>query len=482
VKRWTAVLGGGALVMVAGTPACGQTEHDPLTPIEPVDLDGEPERSGERLRAIYWLSEQGLRVPTGGFLDTERDEECMFRESVGGDWRCFPAAVSDIFGFNLVDPECRTRVFLDCSPYAALLERPGCSGTRVRLHELGDVIDGAPRIGPDCEFSLKTDAGSEYRRLGERVPDDEFVRAVAGTDTDGERIGTQQLNAEDGSALLLGFFDDREGGPCTPLSIGSDEASYCAPSPFASVNGYFEDEDCSGDGVRLGTAACETPVLGYDLDAGTLYRLGSSVGTVPPFYSSEAFGCSESGTAPGYEVGEAVELDSFDEVEIARVGDGRIQMGVARSSDGNVVVPDPLRNRSRLRDDELGLQCSILVASDGEHRCLPTLFGTYHPNLFADDQCEIPLAALTGGVPDPDEPAWFDWTTREKQAGCDVVLGTAVYEVAEEPFEGQMYIPSSDIDGNPLCIEYTGTREDPLFVPGDEVPPEAFVRFDREVE
>jgi hypothetical protein len=482
MKGKRTVARGVLVVLSVGAQACGGergTKRRPSDPIDPVDLGGETTKSGERLRSVTWLSDEGLEVPALRFLDTERDEECAFGRATDGDFRCFPDAVTD-FPFGYVDADCHTPVFLACKPYASLSDIPGCTNTGARLFDLGDVIVGAPRIASNCAFSLKTARGDEYRRMGARLRDGEFVRAVAGTAERGGRIGTRQLSAEDGSGLMLGFYDADERAPCEPFSFMPDDPKRCVPAPFAPIDTYFEDEECSGDGVRLAFNYCETPLIGRPLNERRLYRLGARA-RLPP-YLSDVLGCSPAAASQGYEVLEPVELDTFASIELAHVGEGRVRMNVAASADGSTVVPDPVRGRFRLWDEELGLQCSIARSSDGEYRCLPTLYGPYHTNLFADDQCETPVVAHSGGMPRPDEPAWFLWTVVTTERGCAADSKTFVYELAEQPFAGQMYIPSSDIDGNPLCIEYTGTRDDPVFTLGNEVASDRFVRFERRVE
>jgi len=470
------------VIFWVGAQACGgqrQTKPRPPNPIDPVDLAGEATKSGERLRSVSWLSDEGLRVPALRFFDTERDEECSFGRATDGDFRCFPDAVTD-FPFAYVDADCHTRVFLACEPYAKLFDVPGCTNAKARLFDLGDVTAGAPRMAFDCAFSLKTSPGDEYRRIGGRVRDDEFVRAVAGTAERGRRIRTKQLSGEDGSGLMLGFYDIDERAPCEPFSFVPDAPKHCVPAPLAPISTYFEDEQCSGESVHLAVNGCETPLMGRSSDEQKLYRLGARA-TLPP-YSSDPLGCAAIDGSHGYEVLEPVELDTFAAIELARVGDGRVRMNVAASADGAIVVPDPVRSRFRLWDEELGLPCSIAKSSDGEYRCLPTLHGPYHTNLFADDRCETPLVAHSGGMPNLDEPAWFLWTVVTSERGCAASSSTFVYELSEQPFAGQMYIRSSDIDGNPLCLEYTGTRDDLVFTPGNDVTSDRFVRFERRVE
>ncbi len=473
----------GVLVLfTAGAQACGgESKRRPPKPIEPVDLGGEPTKSGERLRAVYWLSDEGLRVPALRFLDTERDEECAFASASDGDFRCFPDAVPDLAGADLFDSDCRTRVFQDCHPYAALMDSPGCTLSGRRLFELEDVISDDPRLGPDCAFSLQTSPGAEYRRIGARLRDDELVRGVAGTAEGGGRLGIERLSGEDGSGLLLGFYDFDERAPCEPVSFTTDDPYHCVATPFAAIDTYFDDDQCTGDGVPLGVNPCETPRIGRPSDEDRFYRLGKRVST-PPFFSNDVIHCMASYDSRGFEVVEPVEIDAFSGVEIARVGEGRVRMGIATSADGHIVVPDPVRDRFRLVDEELGLQCSIAKGSDGEYRCLPTLYGTNEPNLFADDQCEVPLAGYFGDTPNPDEPPWFDWTFETIERGCSVESRTTIFELAEQPFEGPFYVPSLDVDGNRSCDEYPGTWSTELFTPSREVPPDRFVRFERHVE
>ena len=78
-----------ALALVGATLACAESKHETgkPAPIPAVDLAGEPTKTGARLEAIYFVSDEGLRVPTLRFLDTERNEECTFQKSDDGDFR-----------------------------------------------------------------------------------------------------------------------------------------------------------------------------------------------------------------------------------------------------------------------------------------------------------------------------------------------------------------------------------------------------------
>jgi hypothetical protein len=298
-----------------------------------------------------------------------------------------------------------------------------------------------------------------------------------------------QLSAEDGAGLLLGFFDHVEGKPCEALSFNY-LPHYCVPSPSSSIFTFFGDESCSSNGRRLGTGVCQSqPGIGYSSDENTFYRMGRSTGKVPPFFRDHGIepdgtpaACLASAPWEGYEVREAVDVSTFEALEVTNTGDGRVQLGVARTGDGRVVVPDPVRDRYDLWDDELGVSCSIAISTDGEYRCLPVLYYTYAANLFADDHCQVPLAALAGGAPSSKEPSWLVFTHDVVEGGCNVSSSTVFYELASEPFTGPTYIPTTDLDGNPLCYEVTETRTDPLFAPAGEVDPERFVRFEREAE
>ncbi|HWP07763.1 MAG TPA: hypothetical protein VNN72_18555 [Polyangiaceae bacterium] len=471
-----------AVAALTATTACGESVRHVSgpTPIAPVELAGAAAKSGERLRAISWLSEDGLSVPTGRFFDTERNEECSFQPANASEQHCLPDAAGPNLGFDIVDADCRTPVFSACYDYARLDLGTACSSAPA-LYELGDVIQGDPKIKPDCSFSLKTEAGGGYRRIGARIPNEAFVRASASSSTPaGARLGVQQLSGEDGSALLLGFYDAEEDEPCAPFHLPDDGTRRCVPSSIAYAATYFDEETCSGTGRRYAEGACRRRVA-YSLEEQALYRLGKAVARVPDYYFDGAR-CWESGGGPGFEVADAVPLSAFEELVTTERGEGRVRMGTTETADGLSVVPDPLRSYFQLRDQELERDCMIAVASDGAHRCVPLLYGTYQPNLFADDRCETPLAALTGGKRDESEPAWLVWTPTVRQIGCPNPASTRVFELASEPFTGTFYIPSSDADGNPLCVEYTGTRDDPLFEPAREVDPARFVRVERVAE
>jgi hypothetical protein len=465
--------------------ACGASKHEasrsvPTIPL--VDLAGAAAKAGTRLHPIDFVSDEGLRVLTLRFMDTERGEECSFKPSDDGDWHCFPDAELNEPPFQALAKDCRTPVVPACEAYAADYATSSCENSGLRIYALGDPIEGAPRVPPDCAFYLQVPAGEQYRRVGARIPNDAFVRAVVGAATDGNRIGTQQLSAEDGSALLLGFFDHEEDQPCESVSPVPGGPSYCVPSPRSLIFDYFTDAACSEAGRRLADGACgQRPSVGLAPDEQALYRLGRGVGAVPAFFSENGY-CSESQAWEGYEVAESVDASAFAQIQASNSGGGRVQLGVSQTTDGSAVVPDPISGDGYLWDSELGLKCSIAVSSDGEYRCLPLLYGNYAPNLFADDQCQLPLAARAGTAMSSAEPAWLVFTSTASGAGCGSPTSTVVYELEAEPYTGQLYIPSEDIDGNPICLEETGAWSTPLYAVSDEVEPTRFVHFVREAE
>jgi hypothetical protein len=468
------------LVLVAGvTLGCGESKRaaaPPPAPIPFVDLGGEALKSGTRLRAISFVSEEGLRVPTLRFLDTERGEECSFQPSAAGDYRCYPDADLN-YPFEYFDADCRTPAFLGCNPYAELRNSATCSDAIAGVYELGAAIDGAP-VSTGCS-QVSVDPGVQYRRIGARIPDAVFVRASVDVAEDGNRIDARQLSADDGSGLLLGFFDHVEDKPCDLATVNTG-STLCYPPPFSLIHSFFEDQTCSGSGRRLGIGSCEPPSVGYDSNAGAFYRLGASVGQVPPFVAptGDPATCLASSTAwQGYEVGDAIAASAFEALERATIGDARVELGVARTLDGRVVVPDPVRQDDYLSDTELGVECRIETASDGELRCLPVLYGTDDPSLFADDTCEVPLAAFLDRT-DLSEPTWLVMTNTSTDAGCAVGSTTKVYDLAAQPFTGTRYHWTTDDAGNLLCSEDTSDRPELRLTVG-EIDPARFVRFDR---
>jgi hypothetical protein len=481
-----AVLAAGLIAATAAT-ACGESTRTvaPTTPIAFVDLAGEPVKSGARLRAVYWVSEEGLRVPTARFFDTQRGEECSFGRSARDALYCYPDATSSGAGFPLYDAECRTQVFADCQRYAISEVTAACETPTRSLHELADELDGEPLIGPDCQAPLVSTPGMRYRRLGASVPSTEFVRAVAGVSSfDGARLGLEQLSAEDGSAVALNFFDNAEELSCVDFSARRGDTHYCAPADVGSVDTYFEHEVCHTGGRRLAAGPCSI-AMGYSFAQSLFYRLGSSTGVVPPFVVKEGrldFCLMSTPGTSGYELGEAVPVNVFAPLETALMGNGRVKLGLRQSSDGRVVLPDTMSGPTAwLWDDELGVPCSITSVSDGEYRCIPSLDGRYAPGLYADERCAVPLAEQIRELADG-EPNWLVDLSEPLAYGCPSPSSPVVYELADEPFLGALYLRSQDDDGNPRCEAYADTWPSPLFAPKETVPLSRFVGFEKQVE
>jgi hypothetical protein len=292
------------------------------------------------------------------------------------------------------------------------------------------------------------------------------------------RLGLEQLNAEDGSARVLAFYDHDEEAACGSFGVGTDPELYCVPAS-GIVNEYFDDAQCAGEAHRLITDRCPS-VVGFSIEEQALYRTGKPARTVPPFYGVEDL-CLQSLPVVAYEVGDAVALDSFAALESKHAGTGRLRTYVTDGANGEVTMPN-LRDPPILWDEELGVQCEVQTAADDAYRCLPFLRNTHGGGVFADDECTIPLASHTGARADLDEPNWLVFAPASFNDVCLSESPATVYELAEEPFTGTHYAPSIDAEANPICAVSTLDLPYEVFAPVGELAPDRFVRFERKVD
>lgn len=163
--------------------------------------------SGTRLRSIYFRGDDGSRVHYG-FFDAERKEDCSFEYFSGGDgqphvYRCFPhisgVRACDEGGDVFQDSDCTVPLY---ELYKGRFGDEQLKYYRVTTSHSGQACGGEflesgvylvkpvkPKVlfqkqpfDNSClEFSLGFE-GRTFAELGERIPDERFVRAELAID------------------------------------------------------------------------------------------------------------------------------------------------------------------------------------------------------------------------------------------------------------------------------------------------------------
>lgn len=117
------------LALVLLSFAAGSLLHCELG--APVDASETPSdttvfRSGTRLQAIVWESQDGARFPTGVWFDRELDLECEPRKAADNETRCLPtdAGTGFSWGTYFADSNCTMRLFEVGSKHGQYVSAP----------------------------------------------------------------------------------------------------------------------------------------------------------------------------------------------------------------------------------------------------------------------------------------------------------------------------------------------------------------------
>lgn len=178
----------------AGSPqsagATGTTDDDEPALMAPVD-EAQAAESGSRLKARWYVADDGARQPVFQWFDSARNEECTFQRATDGVMRCMPtgAGLSSYYS----NANCTQRVAallaaLACidgdGTYAIESATTGCE-SRTKVFTLGETLPSESVYvlsGETCVAAAPNEA-FVYRRLGSEVPPGSFVSAQLTTDS-----------------------------------------------------------------------------------------------------------------------------------------------------------------------------------------------------------------------------------------------------------------------------------------------------------
>jgi len=448
--------------------ACsGRSEHGtkradtpPWIPPE-VDLGGDYERSGTRLRPLVYVSDDGPRVRTARFHDLERDEECSFQKDDQGTWRCFPTAVASDFGSPLypdITPACdgpyTATIGVPNPAYAAMTDRQGVCGTR--LFELG------PALGDDTACGVVSGLDNPHAR-GARIPNDAFVRAAETVvERGGDVLALTQLTAEDGSARIQGFYDLGAGAACEVGSLYGDVR--CVTSPVGKQGFWPSELEMEGEecwDLVLVTDGCETPRTGIvrisDQNHAATVLPERAVKNPRPAVADCLAVAHKTFAATYWLFGDEIPAETFPELYEASQDGQRLIARWFGDESASVVLPDDDGNAG-FTDTRFGTTCGLNVAADGITRCTP-----YNAaSRYADAACTQPLLYWSSSEPPP------RFTTDLTVDGR-----LHVYET-KDLYTGPIFKDNSDdrSDCVPDDLQYT------YYATGAEVSPDDFVRYD----
>jgi hypothetical protein len=347
------------LVVVAASVGCGDNRAG--------DVVGE--RSGERLRIVYFEYDGGTRQRHDALYDADRDERCTPQRWSDGLTYCTPDAAPALY----VDRDCTTEVAPAGSPYALhqfwLTDRLFPS----RLHALG-----APAAAPSEMYLARGGAclgpfaapPGDYVALGDAIAQDELARVHVGEPVGAGRIGLIVLTGDDGLQLPARLYDRELDLEC------ADDGTHCAPREAASAD-YFHDETCTTPELSLSIAA-PPPTLAVHRDRDTAcaayHRVAGQTGS-NPLYRRIAERCDLAEAPSGehqFLLGEPLALAPLRRTTAATAA----RMHAIAVATGDIALAAP-----ELFDATLGATCTTR-----DRRCMPVVTAPVL-DVFADEIC-----------------------------------------------------------------------------------------------
>jgi hypothetical protein len=178
---------GGASSAFSGGVGGAQSEPS-MMPV----AEAQAAESGTRLKARWYVGEDGSRQPTFQWFDSARNEDCTFQMAADGVLRCIPGGYPQVSYFS--DDACTARIFAfgiaapsSCSvnavpKYAVVSSVEGCT-SRARVFQVGSVTDPSQlylQSGESCVAALSD--GVEYHVSGPEVAAASFVAVQLVTD------------------------------------------------------------------------------------------------------------------------------------------------------------------------------------------------------------------------------------------------------------------------------------------------------------
>lgn len=462
-----------------------------------VELGEDTVKSGSRLRARVWVSEEGLRVPTTTFHDTELGSDCVFRRAEDGKWRCLPGAPMESWS-GFVDAECTRpsvvdRLFQSPQDFALIGTQQCQWGVGLGMLRAQERPYAVYRLGPSHEGLTYNDLSGDCRadelpegylfertyERGTRLVPGRFVAASEAVGAESGPLAYHQLVAEDGAALAVAWHDLDADADCAPWGRERTDVPRCIPGPVGyAFPAVPLESSCSN--FLVVDEQCVAP------------RAVSSAGAVHAVARADAvelsdqdqicydewFATYHADSWELYAVGAELNVSDFAEITHAERTVGRLTVAFDTAANGALPLPVTWNTPSDVTDSRYG-HCELARGTDGDVRCVP---GHWTLGLYADAACGERIAIRDSA------PAVVTDTTVSSDVyapgqfvqGTDRLPVVEVYEVGA-PHEGPLYglnlqgecvaVPESELEARSL----TG-----FFALGAQIPPDNFVRFEFE--
>jgi hypothetical protein len=406
--------------------ACGKSHRDETHPDGAAPGVGgstadRPFTSGTRLRARVFDGGDGA-VALYEWHDTELDMPCAFRLAVDGVVRCLPykrEARAHFTSTDIVylDGRCSSPVALfnaDVALPEYVLGDPNlvpCAPEAARhlVYRVGEELSDLPgnvyyRVGEECHSIGSPDLSAESRKaakLGDAVDPRIFVAAERVLAESTERLSPVEVRGADGSRERVGVWDSVKAAECAPLW---GDGAPCVPTYVAWYVSEFTDSACTKPQAYVSRS---TPFNGPDGDENcpppevavhyapsgdtcsdwtyTLYEVGpAATGS----YRLDHGACTPANDPEHseFELGEPLPQGTFDSIETALVGNGRLKLEVNATHGGaRLDFGDSLLY---FEDTLLGETCSPVVACNGKLLCDPE---PGRAGYYSDSACTEPV-------------------------------------------------------------------------------------------
>jgi hypothetical protein len=435
--------------------------------------------SGSRLRANYWLTNDGGMYFAGTWHDNVLGHDCAFG-TIPGDTNVYCLPTSDgIWAAEYSDSLCSVPVVdvdPSCSvtsPIFSFTNMASSGNTAVDFYPITGAYTGMRWQENGCRATTDSPpAGFEFHGVGSPLDKSMFAVATPYTATGPTRLHATGYMAPDGAIQACStttFFDSQRNETCHS-SLDEYGRARCLPSGYTfSDAGLYSDTACHVIAGLLSSA----PALPYEavsvaMTCGTGTKIFKLSGPLATEYTSASGQCAAiSPNMPNYyAAGEEITPDHFaglSDVPIAIPGQ-RLQENVTGAADGFGM------STGTFTDSQLGATCRFATASDGTTRCLPG-DPTNQPRigtLYSDSICSTPISIITVcsgvaprfaqvvGAPSAQPTCTYQGVTRAYAVGAAVT--DTLYEVS-----GTQCVQSS----------FTGPG---TYALGGELPPAMFVQ------
>lgn len=432
-------------------------------------------KSGTRLQAQVYRAGSAKLFKT--WHDTQLDMDCAFSRASDGQLRCqaVDSEQTDMYS----DSNCTQPVWLpsgdmQCNGDSSFYFRVFVPPTSICPSGVPPQYKAGPQVTLPIVYAHDLTSGACGQALGPTtvytgtlVDPATLVAAQSSVLPVGDRLGVEQLTADDGATQLRAISDRQRNFECMVAS--GNEVDRCVPTTFATQNGQYTDANCMTAIASYSTcgsppsAVLVSPWVGSSCSSpkdleNDFAEVGPSVATFA--YDDTSGQCVAEAlndpTIAGYSTGAAIPATALAAITYKyEGGSGQV---VAQT----MVAPTGERLRAlSLYDTKAQTYCYPGNAADGQLRCIPSTpaFATF---FYADANCTRPLVDLSKGCTPP--------------AFAAVVGPSACGATPYHIFQLGAAHPSTTLfeSDNGNCEPSTGFGDSNYYELGEEVDPTSF--------